>query len=1418
MRSALLVLLSSLLLPALLVYAASEPASVLDIQTVRDKRFVRVEIIVSRPVMPIVTTAQDPERLVLVLPGTLSDARQKRIPIGTAGVKGIRIGLHSVDPPETDVVVDMESSQPYSHALDVQGNTIVLAVMAESLSGARTAAPVDVSSVSAQTGIARRRSDPAKPPSRSPVPNVASASAAAVSVEKRSDASASKPDTVSADKRSDVVEFTELRDLALVRGPGGLTVELVLTGSVTPILAVVDSPARLVVDLPKTVAMTRHRRMAVGGKVKAVRVGMDGQVPPTTRVVVDLAQPLEYEMVSGNDNNWILRLRTVSPKLDIPSTPSDSGMDVRRSATNVPASSGVPARSMVSANNSGSIEPSPAPNVDPHTEADAPSSNASPHPPDARATPIASRPAVALVFGRVEHRSDVVSEGADLTLVERTSGASRMPLPGVTVSAVSLSTGQKVVTSTDLNGNYSLHVPADGRYVVRAEMAAFATATHEFVINTEDRAARVDLELVLLSRAQETNQHQQAQAAMVSSGMQNLALMQSGFSGQAEGSGFKSSDEGLAVGLQAPGMSQESATESVSISGNGNLSSEEIRQPGRFNSNRPHGTIYYSASNSDLDAAPYSLTATPQTKAAYMQNRFGGALGGPLTSGQKTFLFINYNGARSQNPFDSFSTVPTLDERIGNFQNVLTGAGQTIVLTDPCTRQPFANNTIPNTINPCTSEPYLNPVAQALLQYIPGPNLPGTVKNFRFTTAATNSSDDLNVRVLRAFGESTLATSRRGPGGRNNLNISFHYHSTGSGLTNAFPSVGGTSSVRSFDVPVGYVRSFGKLTNNLRFAFHRDRVFTRNLYAFATDIAGNAGVTGVSSDPFDWGIPNLSFTAFSGLNDTNSLLRRDQTFMVSDSMIWSHGKHTWRWGGDFQRIQINIETTTNPRGSFIFTGVNTGFDFADFLLGMPQLSSAQFGANNYHFRGNSWDLFAQDEYRVRANLSVNLGLRYEYISPFSEINDLIANLLVTNLGTPQLAVTRVLPSDAGMPSTLVRPDRYDFAPRAGIAWKPFAKTVVRAGYGVNYNTGAYGNIAQQLAFQPPFSFTQTTNECVSTASSSNCVPSSQLKLGFSATPPGAVTNNYAVDSNYRLGYVQIWNFDIQRELAKDLLLNLDYTGTKGTCLDVLEAPNRTATGPLNPNVYPFYFETALADSTAHAGTLRARKRLRNGVSIGGSYTYSKSIDNASTIGGSATVVAQDATNIAAERGLSSFDQRHRFTADYLLELPFGHDKRWLYRGNALRAIFGDWQWSGSWTIASGSPFTPRILGSFTDVNGGYSGTLRANLVPGQPIAIPTPSIAEWFNTSAFVAPPAGLFGNAGRNIIEGPGSIVFDMAVTKVIPLGDVRTLELRMQATNIFNMPQFTAIDTTVNSPTFGQVTTVGSMRRIRTQARFRF
>jgi trimeric autotransporter adhesin len=1105
----------------------------------------------------------------------------------------------------------------------------------------------------------------------------------------------------------------------------------------------------------------------------------------------------------------------------------------------------------------------------------------------------------------------------------------------------------KITTWTDVDGSYSAAVPANGTYTIAVQMVTFAHGAQKVIIDATHQTPQANFEITLQSRTREPNPQPRRQVGQANQrGFQTLSAMQN--MAAADQSGNQLSDV-VPSGMPVPGVDPNSATESIAVSGNtsnpfNSMSGDELQQriadarangggfgggaggfgggpggggfggggPGRamtitgrrgFDVNHPHGSIYYGIGDSALNAAPFELNGEPPTNPGYLQNSFGGSIGGPLNipriyhGGTKTFFFVNYNGKRGENPFDQFSTVPTLAERQGNFNGVDYTSGQDkgsqVQIFNPATNTQYPGNVIPGFASQTCpwSGPATNPAA-GLLEYIPCPNLPGTFQNFRFVTSTTSDSDDLNIRINHTFGAAPAGGRRSGGGGsrsRNNLTFGFHYHATSANITNPFPSVGGSTSGRSFDIPTTYVKSVGKLTNILLFDFNRSRTHTQNLYAFNQDIDSALGISGVSTNPFDWGLPTVSFGNFTGLSDATPQLLRNQTYTFSDHVVWTHGKNSWRWGVDFRRVEVNTETSSNARGSFTFSGYNTsefaastpgqpatqvagtGYDFADFLLGFPQSTAVEFGQDNYHFHGNYWDLYAQDEWKVRGNLTLNLGVRYEYVSPLSEENNLIANLdlspgvLDPFAGAP--AVALVTPGQSGpysgsVPASLVRPDRKGFAPRVGFAWKPFSKTVVRGGYGINYNTGAYQTIAQQLAFQPPYSTAETNIQPSVTTTNGGTIPPTAgtltLASGFPMPTPGEITNSYAVNPNYRFGYVQIRNLDIQQQLRPTLLLNLDYTGTKGTNLDILEAPNRNISQTVGittliSGVQAFTYENSIGNSEANAASVRLRKRLASGFSIGGIYTFSKSIDDASSIGAGATVgsgspglgaggtgaagggasasagagansVAQNPLNISAERGLSSFNQTHRFTADYLWELPFGHDKRWLTNNTPARAIFGDWQWSGDWTIASGLPFTPRFLNNANEINGGTNGTLRPDLVPGQSIQLSHPSIGEWFNTQAFTAPQENSqgqviqYGNARRNSIIGPGSKVFDMALTKVIPMNEGRTLEFRAQATNVFNIPNYSSIDTNLNSITFGHVTGVGAMRQITMTARFRF
>jgi hypothetical protein len=574
--------------------------------------------------------------------------------------------------------------------------------------------------------------------------------------------------------------------------------------------------------------------------------------------------------------------------------------------------------------------------------------------------------------------------------------------------------------------------------------------------------------------------------------------------------------------------------------------------------NQIRGSVYQGTGSSVFDAAPYALNGQATTKPDYLQQRFGATIGGPLViprivNSPRTFFFLNYTGNHSRNPFDAYSTVPTAAERAGD----LSALGRTIV--DPTTDAPFVNTQIPAA--------RLDPAAQSLLNLFPLPNQDGARQNFHTVTTTATDLDDVNLRFVHAFGAAAQqgrgGFGGRGGGGRgaagrpgvSNLNVAIHYRRSDGSNANPFPALGGTSTLSAWDVPVNYSFTRLGMLHTIRFQFNQQHAETQNLYAFNQNVAAAAGLAGTATDPFDWGAPTISLSSFSGLHDLNPASRTDRTIAIGDSIVKTRGRQTVRIGGDYRDIHADSRTDANARGTFVFSGLYTGVDFADFLLGFPQQSTVQFGPGTEQFQSRSWDLFVQDDWRASDTVTINAGVRYEYFSPVSEA----ANRLVTLDVAPDFtAATPVIAGGSGPYSgsfadTIVDPFRGGVAPRVGVAWRPRPGTVIRTGYGINYNASVYQTMAQPLAGQPPFAVTNTV-----LTSATAPVP---LETALLNVAPGVALNSYAVDPNYRLGFVQIWNVDLQRDLTRTLNVGIGYTGSKGSDLDIVRAPNRpTACG------------------------------------------------------------------------------------------------------------------------------------------------------------------------------------------------------------------------------------------------------------------
>ncbi len=846
--------------------------------------------------------------------------------------------------------------------------------------------------------------------------------------------------------------------------------------------------------------------------------------------------------------------------------------------------------------------------------------------------------------------------------------------------------------------------------------------------------------------------------------------------------------------------------------------------------NQLHGILFDSYTNSAFDANPYPLNVPFSPQIPSYSSRAGISLGGPLSiphiynGANKTSFFVHYMMVRDKSPFDSFATVPTPAERNGDFASTLIPsgalAGTTPVIYNPLSaplgsaRTPFPGNQIPSSM--------FNPASSALLSYIPLPNLPGQVQNFHLQESLPTATDVVMGRVGQQFSA------------KDNLSAFYFFMSSRTNSVNNFPLLTSHTSTRNQNLNVTESHTFSAHTvNNLSANFNRMRNFLLNPFAFNQNIVSELGIQGVSQNPMDWGVPLINFTNFSGLNDTIPSLTRNQTLSFSDFLVLTRGNHNLQLGGDVRFVQLNSLTDPDARGTFAFSGYTTsdfsapgtpvngtGFDFADFLLGFPQTTSARFGSADNYLRSRVYDAFAMDDWRFNNHFTFDFGLRYDYFSPFAEKYGHLSDLAFGPGFTNGTVVTGESPD--GLPSSLLYAQPRNVSPRIGIAYRPWTKhsLVVRAGYSIFYDGSIYQDIAPNLINEPPF------------ASTSTLITSAALPLtlqdGFPTAGKNVTTNNYAVDPHFLTPYAQSWDLMLEQQLVDDLVLNFAYIGTRGNHLNLLIAPNvATSTqgqgGLLLGNAQPFIYDTSGAASDFQGLRVSLRRMFHGGLMLFANYTYSKAMDDAASVGGAGNTVAQNPFDLAAEWGLSTFNHYQNFLLGYHYQLPFGDRKRFLSHGGRLAKIFGGWEVSGFTRAESGSPFTALVQGNLSNnVNGSAPfNSLRAD-VTGQPVnllsGLQTP--LEWFNTAAFTVPPAGEYGNAGRDTIPGPATIDVNASIDRLFTISREKGVngDLRLAANNLFNTPQFTGLATTVNATNFGRITSVGMMRTLSVTLRLRF
>jgi len=865
-----------------------------------------------------------------------------------------------------------------------------------------------------------------------------------------------------------------------------------------------------------------------------------------------------------------------------------------------------------------------------------------------------------------------------------------------------------------------------------------------------------------------------------------------------------------------------------------------------FNPGQPHGAVFWMGSNAALNAEPFSLNGQPQAQPASGSNRFGITFmsapylpGWTKPSGKDT-LFLTLSGNRTSSPSDQYATVPTNDERAGNL------AGLGTLYNQAANYAPYTNNQIP-----------VASQAAALLAYFPQSNLTTTANgyNYHLLTTAQSNSTQAGVRYMRSLGKNAVlpgGLGGRGSGSgrrsqslglRQSISLNYNWSDSASDSVNVFPQLGGKNASGSNSVQAGYTLGYHKITSIFNANWNRANSHTTNFFTNGTDIATQVGILGpggiaLNSNPIDYGLPNIQITGFTGFSQVQPSFSISQTLSFSETLSWIHKKHNLRFGGDYRRVHRDFLGGSTSTGAFTFSGkftedqagdATTGSALADFLLGFPQETTLDVAASKSYLRDNVTDLYAQDDWRATSKLTLNFGLRYEFFAPYTEKNGHLA-MVNTNPAGGFTSESEVQAGSAGLPRGLVYPQRTAFAPRFGLAFRAPKQTVLRAGYGMNYTVGQYGTFASTMARQPmvnqPTFIDQQTNEATVAGFTATGQPLT-LASGF-ITPVAGAPGSYALDPHYRLPYVQAWNVDVQKTLPWGVVLNAGYNGSKGQDLDIRSAPRRSISSPNTnynssaglPNTI-FTYEQAGAFSRFNAGTLRVNKRLTHGLSIGANYQYSHSIDDASSVGGNSTVVAQNWQNIFAEESNSSFDQRHRVSGNYLYELPFGKDKLWL-TGGAGSHILEGFSVSGSFTFATGMALTPSYVAAVSDVAHGTAGTLRPNRDYTQSITAGGGSAAHWFNTAVFSLPTpdayGNAFGNASRNSIPGPGTVSNNMSLSKTMQLGGTRSMEMRATANNVFNTVQYAGVGTSLGMPTFGKVTSAGSMRSFQFTARFRF
>ncbi len=810
----------------------------------------------------------------------------------------------------------------------------------------------------------------------------------------------------------------------------------------------------------------------------------------------------------------------------------------------------------------------------------------------------------------------------------------------------------------------------------------------------------------------------------------------------------------------------------------GRSSAGQVNVITRRGTNDFHGFTYEYLRNRALDARNFY---DGSEKPRFDRNQFGMGVGGPLWR-DRTFFFANVDFLRERQGLSRLGTVPTEAQRRGD----LSGLDSTVI--DPFTRLPFKGNVIP--------QERISPIAKKILDLFPLPNRPGITGNYLPNAVVRDDETQSNMRVDHRLGPRDEIAFRYSFG---YLDL-FEPYTEG---TASMPGFGDYVSDSAHAAMIHYQHIFGpRAINSLQLGFNR---YSREILPenHSMDVGQLWGVGWLNLPDRDFGYPTINVAGFSKIGDSTNLpiIRHTNTYQAVDDISLSRGRHLFKIGGEVRVLQLNGILDLMTRGSLSMSGFISGSGISDLLLGFPSFGLQSQADNPLTMRTHAYSVYFQDDFPVFPNFTLNLGLRYEYNTPPVDPTNRMSAFNIRTGGVVRVGTDGV--SRSGL-----SPDRNNLAPRVGFAWSPVPDFVIRGGYGVYYDSG-YLEVNSAQYFNPPqFNLRVWFPSSTGLLTLENPFPS-----GGGFTPPASINT---LSPGIVESYLQHWNLNVQGKAGSIGIFSFAYAGSKGTHLTRARDINQPLPGPgeiPDRRPYPAFGNILYIDSDANssfnsfqAGFNRAMSR---GLSVWATYSYSKSLDDASAFQPTKSDpnYPQNSRNPGAEHALSSFDMTHRLALAYICQLPGGN--RWT-RNTEFRGIT---------TLQSGQPFTPilRFDNSNTGNGGGYTGFDRPNLLHNPRLSNPTPE--EWFDTNAFAVAPQYSFGNAGRNIVRGPGFASFDVSLARRFALSDRTALSFEAQAFNLFNRTNFELPELYADEPgTFGHIFAAKAPRQLQFALRMTF